>query len=162
MKNNYRLLLIIGIILIIVAGYIGVKYYNSEDVVFNRYLNKITSVSRSDIQASDVHIAKNGYITKSYFDENKSYLVLDLLSEIGSLNQLADVNNVNNYSTSIKNVFETSKAIYEIRIDVDESNYGFRINELTIDLDSGDKIAVDKYYDSNERSVETLSELLSF
>ncbi len=162
MKNNYRLLLIIGIILIIVVGYNGVKYYNSEDVVFNRYLNKITSVSRRDIQASDVHIAKNGYITKSYFDENKSYLVLDLLSEIGSLNQLADVNNVNNYSTSIKNVFETSKAIYEIRIDVDESNYGFRINELTIDLDSGDKIAVDRYYDSNERSVETLSELLSF
>lgn len=162
MKNNYRLLLIIGIILIIVVGYNGVKYYNSEDVVFNRYLNKITSVSRRDIQASDVHIAKNGYITKSYFDENKSYLVLDLLSGIGSLNQLADVNNVNNYSTSIKNVFETSKAIYEIRIDVDESNYGFRINELTIDLDSGDKIAVDRYYDSNERSVETLSELLSF
>lgn len=119
--------------LVLVAGYIGITYYNSENAVFNRYLDKITGINRDDIKAIDVYIAKEEPVNESYFDNDKSYLVLDLVNEVKSLSPSTALNNHDDYSTNIRNVFETSDSIYEIKIDVNEDNYGFRINELTVD-----------------------------
>lgn len=135
---------------------------NSEDAVFNRYLDRITGINRDDIQAIDVHIAKKGTIIKSYFDNDKSYLVLDILNEVKSLNPSTALNNHDDYSINIRNVFQTSNSRYEIKIDVNEDNYDFRINELSVDIDNNNRIAKVKYYNSNERSIELLRELLDF
>ena len=57
---------------------------------------------------------------------------------------------------------DTSDSRYEIKIDVNEDNYDFRINELSVDIDNNNRIAKVKYYNSNERSIELLRELLDF
>lgn len=161
MKDNNILRLIIVLVLIVVFAYFGAAYYNSNEVIFNRYLDKITNIDVAEVKAIDVNIYKDGTIFKSYFDRQESYLMLDLLHEVKPLNQEKDKINQGYYAYRIRTAIETSESIYEVKIDVNETNYDFIINEITVNMNENKKIELTKYYKSNDKIKELFKKLLN-
>ena len=161
MKKNIKQLYIICLVLGICLVYIGIRYYNSDDVQFNRYLSKIASIERADVMAIQVSLSKDDTVFKSYFDEEKSYLMLELLHGIKELKQEPVIDNEMDYSYGIWNAIETSKSLYAIRLEVNEINYNIKIMEISIDINNNKKITVNRYFKSNDKSTALLKELIN-
>jgi hypothetical protein len=45
-------------------------------------------------------------------------------------------------------------------MDVNETNYDFRINEISVDMNENKKITLTKYFKSNDKSIALMKELL--
>lgn len=160
MRKGGRNFVLLGLILCICLVSFGVKLYNSDDIKFDRYLNKISSIERDDVKAILVTLSKDDRILRSYFDNEKAYLMLDLLHEIKHLNQETSGNNDIDYSYSISNSIETTESRYEIQVEVNEVNYNLKITEIDIHRNENSKVTITRYFKADDKSTALVKQLL--
>lgn len=161
MKKNFKLFFSVIIVISIFLTYFGVKLYNSDDMKFNRYFNKITSIKRSDVKAIDVGLSKDNLQLKFYSDEEKAYLVLDLLHELSQLKQELSIGNELDYSYGIWNAIQTNESMYAIQLEFNQVDYIIKIEEINIDRNNDKKIAVTRYFKASDKSMVLIKELLN-
>lgn len=159
MKKNFKLLYSFIIVISIFLAYSGVKLYNSDDVKFNRYFNKITSIKRSDVKAIDVGLSENNLQLKFYSDEEKAYLVLDLLHELSQLEQEFSIVNELDYSYAIWNAIQTDESMYAIQLEFNQVDSIIKIEEINIDRNKNKKITVIRYFKASDKSMALIKEL---
>ncbi len=147
--------------------YNDVFYENIEKVFktkkLKNYLDEINKIDRHRIKAIDLIVLKDNVIQKSYFDEEESYILLDILKEIDLLENISSSNIINSkddYQYIIKNSVETSDKIYEVKLSINKSTYDVRIDEIIIDLNNDEKTEFTQYYKSNNKTKELLEKLL--
>lgn len=159
MKKNFKLLYYFFIVTSIFLVYIGINLYNSDDVKFNRYFNKITRVKRNDVKAIDVALSKNNLEIKFYADEEKAYLFLDLLHELSRLEQEFSISNELDYPYSIWNAIQTNESMCEIKLGFNQIDSIIKIEEINIDRDKNEKITVVRYFKASDKSMALIKEL---
>lgn len=161
MRSNNKLFYPVSIVLCICLVCLGISYYNSDDVKFNRYFDKITNIEAGEVLAIDVHLSKDNKNVRFYIDNEKAFLMLDLLHEMKFLKQVStnDENELD-YTYGIWNAIETSESMFAIRLEVNQANYNIRITEINIDRNRNRQIETNKYFKANDKSAALLRELL--
>lgn len=160
MRKRGRYFVLWGVVLCTCLVYFGVKFYNSDDKKFDRYLDKISSIERKDVKAIDVTLSKDDIILRSYSDNEKAYLMLDLLHEIKHLNQESSSKDDMDYSYSIWNAIETTESMYAIQLEVNEANYNLKITEINIDRNENKKITITRYFKADDKSTALTKQLM--
>lgn len=162
MRSNNKLFYPVSIVLCICLVCLGISYYNSDDVKFNRYFDKITNIEAGEVLAIDVHLSKDNKNVRFYIDNEKAFLMLDLLHEMKFLKQVStnDENELD-YTYGIWNAIETSESMFAIRLEVNQANYNIRITEINIDRNRNRQIETNKYFKANDKSAALLRELLN-
>ena len=161
-KKLFTTLLILGCLI-----YIGYSYYNSDNVKFKRYLNQITSINRTEVLAVDVSMSKNEIQFLSYHDDEDALLMLELLHEIKSLEELPKYNEIDEFTYKIRNAIETNNNGFRILLEVN-TNYDFKIIEIDVDkkrnnaiISMPNEVKVTKYLKASDKSTKIIKELMN-